>query len=410
MTKYYRIEKLMSEKIGLEPESIGRKIFSRTIKACMDASDIDNVDQYIKIIESDTQELEELFDRLIVPETWFFRDRESFNFLRKYLEEIDFSKDSGYKLRILSVPCSTGEEPYSIVMALLGAGLSQENFQIDAIDISKKAIEAARRAVYGKVSFRGEYKKYQEQYFSHIEEGFKLNDEIKVLVNFYPDNFIRPDALIDNKPYHIIFCKNLLIYLTEDARRQVFANLDRLLLPDGVLFVGHSEVLTCLQNGYTSVRHPRSFACRKALQKSEQKTLQIKTKTILNTPQRKKFVIPKIHGEVQSQEPDSSVLITVRSLADRGALKEASDLCEQFLKNNIDNKEAYYLMGLIHQASNHFSKAEDFFQKALYLDPFYYEALVHMGLLYEKKGERTKASIIKERIKRSQEAGNMKLR
>ncbi|MCX5808493.1 MAG: hypothetical protein NTX36_03845 [Proteobacteria bacterium] len=409
MTSYRDIEKFLSETFGFDPESIGRKNIADAVNSRMRTPIVHDMHHYLKMLESDPEELEKLVEQVVVPETWFFRDRESFNFLKKHIEKTRHFSYPVKTLRILSVPCSTGEEPYSIAMALLEAGLSPERFHIDAIDISRKAIGIARRAVYGKGSFRGENKDYRDRYFTSVEEGFQLDPVITGLVHFYRDNFVQPHALRNHEPYQCVFCKNLLIYLTDDARKKVFANLDRLLVPEGVVFTGHAEMMSFLQYGYNAVKYSRSFACRKAdnAEKIESGisipslstvTANVTAPTVTASPAKTGHGSPA-HRHREEAAPES-VLTRVRALADRGNLREALKLCGQFLKEHSDNKEAYYLMGLINLALDSFSRAEDFFQKALYLDPGYYEALLHMRLLYEKKDDQARALIIEERIKR----------
>ena len=101
-------------------------------------------------------ELQELIDTVAVPETWFFRDRGAFIALARIALDAMVRRGPTDVLRILSVPCSTGEEPYSIAMSLLDAGLSPQRFQVEAIDISHRAIERARAGVYRRNSFRGQ--------------------------------------------------------------------------------------------------------------------------------------------------------------------------------------------------------------------------------------------------------------
>jgi chemotaxis protein methyltransferase WspC len=412
MTPYYDIEKFLSETFGFDPESIGRKNIKDAVNLRMNISMTDRVSNYLKLLKSDSEEPERLVEHIVVPETWFFRDRESFNFLRKHIDEIRSLVQQRKMLRILSAPCSTGEEPYSAAMVLLEAGLSSEHFRIDAVDISRNAIETAKRAVYGKGSFRGENRGYQDRYFTYTEEGFKLDHTVAGSVHFFHDNFIQSYALKHHEPYHVVFCKNLLIYLTDDARKMVFANLDRLLLPDGIVFTGHSEMMSFLQYGFNPVKHSRSFACRKHIKADKIESGKVSpvsttsivspAKTAHGSLRGRKDRIPVPGNGSPTHPAPESVLTRVRILADRGALEEALKLCGQFLKEHSDNKEAYYLMGLINLALDFFTKAEHFFQKALYLDPCYYEALLHMNLLYEKRGELTKASVIKERIRRAE--------
>lgn len=414
MTFYHDIEKFLSETFGFDSESIGRKSIRNAVNLRMSISMADGEGSYLKLIKDNTDEAERLVEQIVVPETWFFRDKESYNFLKKHIDEIKGVTHHGKVLRILSVPCSTGEEPYSIAMVLLEAGLSSDQFRIDAADISRKSIETAKRAIYGKGSFRGENRVYQDRYFEYTGEGFKLDTKVAGLVHFFNDNFVQPYALKNHEPYHAVFCKNLLIYLNNNARKMVLANIDNLLLPKGIVFTGHSEMMTLLQYGFKPVKHSRSFACRKA--ESHEKVesvmsvppLAVATAFTVTAHPAKTGHAGPVNRHREEPTPES-VLARVRTLADKGSLDEALKLCGQFLKEHSDNKEAYYLMGLINLALDSFTSAEDFFQKALYLDPCYYEALLHMNLLYQKRGEQSKASVISERIRRFSEINDGKV-
>ncbi|MCX8110077.1 MAG: hypothetical protein N3D15_02375 [Syntrophorhabdaceae bacterium] len=406
MNNYDKLKSFVSEITGFDPKSTGEKAFANLIESQMKYHNITDIGGYLMLIESEPDELERLYNKLVVCETWFFRDRGSFDFLKRYVKKNNPIKGSGECIRILSAPCSTGEEPYSIAITLLESGIDPHSFQIDAVDISKSAIAFAEHGVYKKRSFRDEsdYSSLMESYFLKTEEGWKVHDKVKNTVNFLVDNMINPNFLFHLKPYNIIFCKNLFIYLTNEAREKVFENIHRLLLPDGVLIVGHSEVMLCINNGYAPLGHPGAFICMKKKHDSTRPSIRQREKG----EKKKAFIDKKPSGQhkeriellAHEQKIDESILITAQSLADRGALKEAYHLCEEFLHNNKDNKEVYYLMGLIQQALNHFHKAEALFMKALYLDPFYYDALVHLYLLYEKKGEIDKASVMMGRIRR----------
>ena len=103
-----------------------------------------------------SDEQQALIEAVIVPETWFFRYPESFATLAKLASKRLAAINNMRALRILSLPCSTGEEPYSIAMALLDAGLKPHQFKVDGMDVSPLSVEKARRALYGKNSFRGQ--------------------------------------------------------------------------------------------------------------------------------------------------------------------------------------------------------------------------------------------------------------
>jgi chemotaxis protein methyltransferase WspC len=414
------IEKFLSEVIGLDADSIGKKSVRDSVAAAMESARIADAGQYLKVLRTNAQELERLIERLTVPETWFFRDEESFTFLRKYLREKDLHTSGREDLRILSAPCSTGEEAYSIAMALLQAGIPSERFRIDAVDINPRAIETAKQAAYSRASFRGEKQDYRDRYFTFSEGLYRLDPRIAALVRFSTANLVQHDTLRNLEPYHVIFCKNLLIYLSEAARGNLAKNIDRLLVPYGLLFTGHSEVMAFLQYGFTPVKHTRSFACVKTAYTIEQSRVPTKKKMTgpARTPEasiaKRNRGAPEMPSATNSpgkseerdqQRPSGQALAEIRGLADRGALEEAGLRCEQFLKGHSRSKEGYCLMGLINTALDSFDRAEEFFQKALYLDPDYYEALVHLGLLYEKKGDKGKSAVIRARIERFRKAG-----
>ena len=144
-------------------------------------------------------------------------------------------------MRALSVPCSTGEEPYSIAMTLLDAGLSSEKFQIDAIDISAHLLDIARLGMFGSNSFRGSELKFRNQYFQKTDAGFRLCDRVRQCVKFEQGNVLEERFRFGSEPYDFIFCRNLLIYFYNEAQGQALKSLRQLLTADGLLFVGSAE-------------------------------------------------------------------------------------------------------------------------------------------------------------------------
>ena len=429
---YPALVKLLEDTIGLDPESIGRRTVEHAIGTLMGRLKIPAPDHYLELLRDSPAALEQLIDAVIVPETWFFRDTEPFLFLTRHVQKTWLPRPPEELLTVLSMACSTGEEPYSIVISLLEGGLSPEQFSVDAIDISRKALEQAQQALYRKESFRGKNTFYQSRYFTDTGKGFKLDPAIAGLVNFSHGNFLRSGFQADRQQYHIIFCRNILIYLNQEAREKLLTRIDHLLLPDGILFTGHAEVLFFQQYGYSPVRHPRCFACRKPEDRSEvlesyerkvdsPPTASARTVDAWSTPAGKKqgtssLPVQTAGGEEASggngkksrqpeKETPGATLAAIRECADRGLLGEAAALCECYLREQSPTAEAYFLLGLIHEASNRIEPAEEQFLKALYLDPSCYDAVVHLSLLYERKGDKIRASLFKERAKRIRGTG-----
>ncbi len=138
------------ERIGLDVTSVGEAIIERALRQRAAAAHCADSDAYWHLLVSSPQEQQALIEAVIVPETRFFRYPESFLSLGMLARERIASLAGARPLRILSLPCSTGEEPYSIAMALFDAGVDARQFKVDAIDISPVSIAKAEHGVYGK--------------------------------------------------------------------------------------------------------------------------------------------------------------------------------------------------------------------------------------------------------------------
>jgi chemotaxis protein methyltransferase WspC len=322
-------------------------------------------------------------------------------------------------LRVLSLACSTGEEPYSIAMALLDTGLGPQHFCIDAVDISQKALYWARGAVYGRHSFRGDDLVFRERYFERSHQGYRICERVRDMVTFRHGNALDADLLADQEPYDAIFCRNMLIYFDEPARSRAMKVLDRLLTPEGLLFVGYAETGLFLASGYVPVRYPRAFAYRKAgalheRQCAPQSPSPARPRTPRDPGQQPASPHPRqwppspaapgaVSRELSSPgHAPASALETARRLADQGELEAAATLCESSMRAHGPSAQVYVLLGLIRQASGNAAQAEHCFGRALYLQPDHYEALIYLALLLEHRGETAMATVLRQRAQRAQ--------
>ena len=243
----------------------------RTVQRRRAACGLSDPDAYLRQLTDSEEEWVKLVDAVVVLETWFFRDWEPFVFLRKFVASEWRPAHRGETLRVLSVPCSTGEEPYSIAMALLDEGLTANDFCIDAVDVSRDALDRGAAAAYDKHAFRGEHLEFRDRYFEQTAQGYRLNPEVVRPVDFQCGNILNSRFLTDRRSYDIIFCRNLLIYLDPAGQQRVVRVLDRLLAQDGVLFTGHVETSYLLGPGFVHIPHRRAFAYRKAPPKGQGK-------------------------------------------------------------------------------------------------------------------------------------------
>lgn len=412
------IEKILTDTLGLDLSSMGKGFMERTQEGLLKKSGCSSLEDYVAHLKSSPEEEEKIIEAVVVPETWFFRDHGPFDYLKYYLMDQGKQKTRKEKIRILSVPCSTGEEPYSIVMTLLEAGMSPEEFVVDAVDLSENALRVARGGRYGKGSFRGMTEEMRRSYFHQEERNVRISEQVVSGVRFYRDNLLRPASMAQMQTYHVIFCRNLLIYLHTKAKETAFSHIDRLLRPGGVLIAGHAEVLFWRQRGYLLVDHPRSFALKKPPVKEERSCLpsplpapgrgemyprrEAEREGYLRTVEKSQIVIAP-HADVKKHDQEGGgieFMIQARSLADRGELEEALSVCRRYLEKDHPCAELYYLMGLIHESRDRVGEAEECYLKALYLEPDHFETLIHAGLMYERRHDHEKATLFKNRVTR----------
>ena len=260
MSADQRFFDFLKQRIGLDVASVGPAIIERAVRQRCSVLNMANNDQYWLYLNSTKDEQQALIESVIVPETWFFRYPESFATLGRLASERLAELNNRRTLRILSLPCSTGEEPYSIAMALFDAGCTAHQFSVDALDISPLSIQRAQQALYGKNSFRGQQLDFRERYFTLVDDGYQLSARVCEQINFEVGNVLAPALASSRVPYDFVFCRNLLIYFDLTTQQQALDALKRLTREDGVLFIGPAEGSLLSRLGMRSIGVPQSFA------------------------------------------------------------------------------------------------------------------------------------------------------
>jgi chemotaxis protein methyltransferase CheR len=204
------------------------------------------------------QELSDLMDVLTTNETYFFR--EAFQ-LKAFTDEIipevmeAKSKKGDRSLRIWSAGCSTGEEPYTIAMLLLELGrLRGWRVEIIGTDISQRVLQQARKGVYSKSSFRATDSQYVDRFFHEHDGSFRISEEVRELVTISQLNLFDHNRIALLGRMDIIFCRNVIIYFDQPAKKKVIESFHQSLYPAGFLLLGHSESLMNISTLFT-LRH-----------------------------------------------------------------------------------------------------------------------------------------------------------
>jgi len=200
------------------------------------------LEYYYALKDNDTGEWERAWEALSVQETYFWREMSQVDALVKKIIP-DWFRQSQLPFRIWSAACATGEEPYTLAIALAEAGLDRQAIEITGSDASLDALEKAERAVYREKSFRTLPAGLRQKYFEPVTGGWKLCMEIRRRVVFKRANLFESGDIAALARVQAIFCRNVFIYFSRHAIRQTVAMMAARMPSGGFLFVGASESL-----------------------------------------------------------------------------------------------------------------------------------------------------------------------
>jgi len=423
-----RVEMALRDRVGLDHKTLGEESLRRAVQRRMAACGVDDGGRYVERLLSDESEFNELVEELLVLETWFFRDVEPFLCLRHFVNDHWRHDASRQQLRVLSVPCSTGEEPYSIAMTLRDLGLLPTQFHIDAVDLSQRALDKAVKGEYSKSSFRGnedQFTRLRKQFFRRSSGRYRVIEQVRAAVRFRRANLVALDFLAAEPAYHLIFCRNVLIYLHADARRKVLARLHQLLAADGLLCVGHVEARVTAEGPFRGLGGECPFAFRPLASDSLARTVgsadneeralhrgalaDTATSTTqgaaLPPARRSASASPIEVGASAQRESKADWLKHARDAANSGRLDQATAICETLLAEYPASADVFCLLGLVCQAGGKLEEAKKHFQKSLYLVPGHHESLIHMMLLAQQQGDEKLAASFQRRVERATSVG-----
>lgn len=414
------LEMLLCRWIGLDVATIGTASIARACQRRLVATGVSDLAALESLVLRDPAERDRLVEEVVVSESWFFRDEQVFVFLESFARARGGLTDR-LPLRILSVPCACGEEPYSIAMRLLDAGLSPESFTIDAFDVSHVCLGKARAGRYSANAFRNADQSFRRRWFRDEGSTAVIDPVVRAQVRFAWGNLLDPSFAEREQPYDVIFCRNLLIYLTTDARRQVEITLRRLLVADGALVLGAAEP-PIMRGGWIPAGMSSMFALRKAV--TPPVTPQGRTAALTSTAGPRGATSPKARPSVRtSSSPRGAGLgsapmsagqpsieartdqltATLRQageLANAGRHADAIGACEAHARDVGPSPELFFMLGTLHQAHGDLDRAEGCFHKTLYLDPTHEEAALALALVAGCRGDERMAESYRESASR----------
>ena len=232
--EYFKKEILKLTTIDLN--AYKEKQMKRRIDTLIGKHGIKGYDKYVQALRDDKQLFEEFVNYITINVSEFYRNTEQWEVMDKEIIPELISK-FGKNLKIWSAACSTGDEPYSLVMAL-SRHIPLNQIKIIATDLDKQVIAKAKVGLYNEKSISGVPADLKKKYFTQVGPSYKIADEIKARVEFKEHNLLKDTYPSD---CNMIVCRNVLIYFTEEAKDEVFVKFQKNLKPGGVLFIGSTE-------------------------------------------------------------------------------------------------------------------------------------------------------------------------
>ncbi len=241
MTTEHRLEELADRvfrELGFAPTDLLRQRLDRVVRQRIKLAGFTDLDSYLNYLGgAGGEEFTRLVQALTINETYFFREPRHFAALERLLPGL---AARARPVRILSAGCASGEEAYSLAITACRTLGEPGAFEVVGVDVDEGALSRAREGVYGGWSFREDALKSAGDFLKAEGDTWRVVPEIKGRVRFERMNLVESAPA---GPFHVVFCRNLLMYLTPENRRAVVDRLARELAPGGVLFTGSAESL-----------------------------------------------------------------------------------------------------------------------------------------------------------------------
>lgn len=421
------------------------------LSALADAFEFEDLEIFAQWLLADSlnrEQIELLADFLTVGETYFFRDPKSFLVLEtEIFPQLIEARQKTRFMRIWSTACCTGEEPYSIAMLLTNIMPDIDKWQISilATDINPTFLERAEKGLYSDWSFRATPDSFKEKFFKAQKKGFQIDSRIKKLVRFEWMNLADSGRLKDPNygSMDIIFCRNVLIYFSNEHASQIISALSHCLIPDGFLFVGPNELSAADNKTFESLHRSGAIILKKCGSAAEPQTVPsrdmdihksrlVACDTVSDCSASTTFIAPVTAetGAKSNQErcsdkgiktPSleeaqarydkglyeeaaeilmlrcqnggdySSMLLLAKSFANHSDLKSALKWCDLAIKANRLNAATYYLRATILQEQGSNKEAIHSLKQALLMDSSFVLAEFNLGILHRQAGNQREA-------------------
>ena len=268
--QFDKLRKVVYDRSGIYFQDSKKYVLESRLARRLDELEFEDYDQYIMFLTAgpyQTDEFQEMFNRITINETSFFRNEPQLDvFEREVLPKLIEARSTTKTLRIWSAACSSGEEPYTLAIQIhrsLGVRLADWRIEVLGTDISEKVLMTAQSGKYPHYSIRSVNPMVLNRYFKKDGALYQLDPTIQSMVNFEKLNLKDRLAAKRFGKWDVIFCRNVMIYFDDDMKNHCAKLFHEQLQDDGTLMIGHSETLRNLDAKFEPLPFPQGFAYKK---------------------------------------------------------------------------------------------------------------------------------------------------
>jgi chemotaxis protein methyltransferase CheR len=429
----------ITEKSGIGFDERKRKQLEEIVRTRCKILGLNHIRDYYRRlrIPSGKGEFSTLMDILTIQESFFFRHKAQFHALRHFcLPPLMNKKKTDLKrINIWSAGCANGEEAYSIAMLIRDLVFDdfQMKFHIKGTDISRQALRKASKGVYTERAIRGLSPHYLDRYFTKQGDRYLLSRDIRTMVDFEYFNLSEEPFPMDSMPrWDIIFCRNVIIYFTQNHSRKLMKNFYGSMADGGFLFAGFSETMRYLNDDFIPIQMDDAFIYQKPLpgqtlkyataarSKSIKKHIPPREKKsgnhfqkspskkpILSTRGARRIATEKVEihppqtiirsAEIESitRNPSKSLdehLSVARELADKGETIAAVTILDNIIRQDPLHAQAYFMLAMIHGDAGNLDQSSHYLKKVIYLEPENPLARLHLADIFKTASRKTDAT------------------
>jgi len=390
-------ERILAKRTGLDFDPKNRFSLQEAVRGFLAAGTITTAEELLaKLLdETDQTTLEGLVSRITIGETYFYRNRAHFDVLEKrILPALIERKTLGKFLRVWSAGCSTGEEVYSIAIALSRVIPDIDHWRITILgtDINAETLKRAREGVYTDWSFRGTEQAFRAAYFEQTDNGWRVRSRIRDMVTFAVGNLATdayPSHATNTTAMDLIFCRNVMLYFNKKTALDITGRFYDALVDGGWLFVGHAESSEFVDPRFARRTFPDTVAFEKQLTATS-RTFETKDRRPSRAPSARLSVLAsrlagpegKADGERATAppakkssapppadaRPTHALLADARRAFEQGDFETTLDDARSAADKDPLLPQAYYLQALAQDALGCTAEATRLLRKCLFLD------------------------------------------